>query len=208
MKVLFALLTASLAVAPCGAASVKVKVTDTHGRPVEDAVVFVRAVPGKKSPPPKESYIMDQVEQVFVPHVLPIVVGGSVRFPNKDAIHHHLYSFSEARKFELPLYKGQPSEPVRFDKAGAVKLGCNIHDWMNGVILVLSNPYFAKTGKDGSAELDWPAGKSVELEVFHERLRGEPAATRRAVAPGSAGPQEWALDLKTDFRKKKPDVKY
>lgn len=202
--VLSSLLAFSLA-APASAATLKLVVADKYGNPAADAVVYlVEEKPGKYAAP-EEPYVMDQVKQEFVPHLLPIVAGGRVSFPNKDAIHHQIYSFSEAKKFELPLYKGKPADPVVFETPGVVKVGCNIHDWMNGIILVLPNPVFARTDAKGLAELEAPAGaKSLTLEVYHERLRAEAAATRKTVAVADGAKVEWKLPLKLDNRKKRP----
>ena len=82
-----------------------------------------------------------------------VQVGTSILFPNKDNIRHHVYSLSSAKKFELPLYKGVPAEPVVFDKEGFVTLGCNIHDWMIAYVAVLGTPYFQVTGREGHALL-------------------------------------------------------
>ena len=79
---------------------------------------------------------MDQRNRAFVPHVLIVPVGSSVTFPNGDSVSHQVYSFSPARKFQLPLYRGSPNPPVVFDRAGVVTLGCNIHDPMRGYIFV------------------------------------------------------------------------
>ncbi|MCZ6678533.1 MAG: hypothetical protein O7E52_14950 [Candidatus Poribacteria bacterium] len=119
------------------------------GEPVEGALVFILNVPGVKFPPPKRLIPIDQINRKFVPHILPVLVGSTVTFPNKDNIHHHIYSFSKAKKFERPLYKGTDVEPVVFNKVGIVKLGCNIHDTMSGIVLVLQNPYFGITDKQG-----------------------------------------------------------
>lgn len=187
---------------PGSAATVKVSVTDADGKGVEDAVVFAYEV--KEAPkPPAEPYFIDQVNKEFVPHVLPVLVGGRVRFPNKDDIHHEIYSFSPARTFEQPLYKGEPAAPIAFDKPGVVKLGCNIHDWMSGVILVLPNRYFAKTGPDGKAELEVP--EDAELAVFHERLKGSVDDTRKKP---DAGAVSWSLKLKPEKKKKRTEIGY
>src|SRR5207302_1290602 len=84
-------------------------------------------------------------------YVTAVQVGTAVMFPNKDNIRHHVYSFSPAKKFELPLYAGIPAEPVVFDKEGIVTLGCNIHDWMVAYVAVLPTPYFQVTGREGRA---------------------------------------------------------
>jgi plastocyanin len=181
-----ALALAALAV-PARAGRLSVRVTDAKGEPVPAAVVYVTDVPGKTFAAPDEPYVMDQVDTEFEPRLLPVLVGGKVRFPNQDDIHHQIYSFSPAKSFELPLYKGEPADPLVFEKPGVVKLGCNIHDWMRGAILVLSNPYFAKTAADGTAQLDVPVKGPLELAVFHERMSQLPNETRRKVAWNADG---------------------
>lgn len=196
-----ALVGALLAV-PAAAAKLKVSVQDKFGNPVADAIVYLpEDQPGEA---PAEPFVMDQVKQEFKPRMLAVPVGAKVSFPNSDNVHHHLYSFSEAKKFEVPLYKGKPADPVVFDKAGLVKVGCNIHDWMNGMILVVPGPHFAKTDAKGAAELEVPDGEQAVVEVYHERLRGEPKETRKTVKLGPGGKAEWKLSMKTDGRKKRP----
>jgi hypothetical protein len=110
---------------------------------------------------------MDQVNKTFIPDLLPVTVGTEVRFPNHDQIHHHVYSFSRTKSFELPLYKGEDASPVLFDKVGVVKVGCNIHDWMSGIILVLPTPYYAVTDEHGQFVLqNLPTG-THELACWH-----------------------------------------
>ena len=194
---------------PALGAKIVASVTDDAGQPVEDAVVFVYGEADGPFKGREMPYEMDQVDKTFVPHVLPILVGSKVRFPNLDNIHHHLYSFSSPMTFELPLYKGEPTAPLVFSRPGVVKLACNIHDWMMGIILVLPNPYFARTGPDGQANLSVPDLPQVELAVFHERLKGPVEATRRSVK-GEKGllRAEWRLALKPLKVKKRPAIKY
>jgi hypothetical protein len=166
--------------------SVSGTVTGTDGKGIADAVVFVRdPVPPESlaHPPPQ---IEDQINKTFVPEVLPIVVGTLVRFPNHDQIHHHVYSFSPAKTFELPLYKGEDAKPVLFDKVGVVKIGCNIHDWMSGVILVLPTPYFAVTDQDGKFTLnDVPAG-TYSVSAWHALSKVKPEDATQSVQVGQA----------------------
>ncbi len=174
------------AAAPARAGEVAASVNDAAGKPVADAVVFVYEVPGGKFAAPAEPAIMDQVNKEFIPRVLPILAGTKVRFPNKDNTHHHIYSFSKAKKFEVPLFKDEPADPVEMDKPGVVKLGCNIHDWMLGYVLVLDNPYFALTGADGKARLSAIPEGEYEVAVWSERLKGPVEATRQKVKVGAA----------------------
>src|SRR5881394_852689 len=108
------------------AATIVVDVRDPQGAPLTDAVVF--ATPEGRDPAHANRgvAVMDQKDKTFVPHVLPVQVGTSVKFPNSDDIQHQVYSFSPAKTFQLPLYKGTPANPIVFEKPGVVTLGCNI----------------------------------------------------------------------------------
>jgi hypothetical protein len=95
------------------------------------------------------------------------------------------------------LYKGEDVPPVRFDQVGAVKLGCNIHDWMSGVILVVPTSYFAVTDEQGAFALpDLPPG-TYNVVAWHEGSKQGVEETRQAVAvDGTApAPLTFALDV-------------
>lgn len=136
--------------------------------------------------------VMDQVDSQFAPRVLAVTVGSRVSFPNRDDIRHHVYSFSSAKRFELPLYSGTPSEPVLFDVPGVVALGCNIHDWMIGYVHVLDTPYHAVSGEQGAASIRAPAGR-YQLRVWHERLAE--AAAPRDVELSESGVEPMSIQL-------------
>ncbi len=148
------------------AAALSVRVDDGTAA-LADAVASLHTVAAPAAPGTRA--IMDQRNTAFVPGVLPVQVGTSVSFPNSDSVQHQVYSFSAAKPFELPLYAGTPLEPVRFDTPGVVVVGCNIHDWMIGHIVVLDTPHFGKTGADGRVRLQVAPGR-YRLRVWHARL--------------------------------------
>ena len=159
------------------AASVQVDVQDAAGQPLGGAVVFLESAEARRLVKPLAEQEMSQENKQFVPEVRVLTVGTELRFPNRDTVRHHVYSFSPAKKFELKLYTGTPATPVRFDQPGVVVLGCNIHDQMVGWILVLDTPYFAQTpataGKAFMGEV--PPGR-YRLRAWHPRLpAGAPA---------------------------------
>ena len=159
------------------AASVQVDVQDAAGQPLGGAVVFLESAEARRLVKPLAEQEMSQENKQFVPEVRVLTVGTELRFPNRDTVRHHVYSFSPAKKFELKLYTGTPATPVRFDQPGVVVLGCNIHDQMVGWILVLDTPYFAQTpataGKAFMGEV--PPGR-YRLRTWHPRLpAGAPA---------------------------------
>ncbi len=180
-----------------------VSVRSATGEPVADAVVI--AVPVDLSglaPLRPRAEQLDQIDKEFVPRVKPVLVGSTVAFPNKDSVRHHVYSFSQAKRFELPLYAGVPSQPVLFDRAGVVVLGCNIHDWMVGYVYVSESPWFAKTGVDGRATLtDMPARRYV-VRVWHPELEADEQSTRREIEIGAGTTMEasWVVPLKHAIR--------
>ena len=161
--------------ASASAGTIVVDVHDPKGAALPDAVVYA-APEGREMPAASRNAVMDQKNKTFIPHVLPVQVGTAVKFPNSDDIRHQVYSFSPAKTFNLPLYKGTPANPIVFTSAGVVTLGCNIHDTMNGYIVVVDTPYFEKTESSGRVELrGLPAGKYV-VRVWHPDMKEEPAA--------------------------------
>ena len=183
------------------AGSLEVIVKDDKGGPGSDAVAY--AV-GAASAAPKKHAVVDQRDKQFVPYVTPVQVGTAVSFPNSDNIRHHVYSFSPAKKFELPLYSGVPAQPVVFDKVGFVTLGCNIHDWMIAYVAVLPTPYFQVTRQDGRALLkDLPPGQYT-VQVWHPGLKGQPEAfAQRVDVGGGTKSLQFTLPLKHDVRAKR-----
>jgi hypothetical protein len=182
-------------------------VRDAKGDLVRDAVIVavpIAGLPKVQGDRPKE--VIDQIDKEFVPQVKVVQVGTSISFPNKDNIRHHVYSFSPAKKFELPLYRGVPAEPVLFDKPGLVILGCNIHDWMIAYLYVVESPWFATTRVDGSARLgDLPAGE-YDVLAYHPRAKdpAEPLRQRASVGASTAARVSFGMTLKPPVRSSRP----
>jgi plastocyanin len=184
-------------------AEIAATVTDQQGRPVVDAVLVAMPVDGNvRSPPRPRDGSIDQVDKEFLPRVTIVPVGASVTFPNHDDVRHQVYSFSPAKRFELPLYAGVPARPIIFDKPGVVVLGCNIHDWMVGYVYVSESPFFAKTGKDGKAVLtDLPA-RAYVVRVWHPQLEMSEEATHKTIDVSRDRLIEaaWTVKLKREVR--------
>ena len=138
-------------------------------------IVFVRDVPGRKFVLPPKNPVMDQEKMTFIPHVLPVLVGSTVDFPNHDPVRHNVYSTKKSVKiFNLGQYKPGINKSVVFDTLGEIRLLCKIHLEMNATILVCQNPYFAATDKmTATFEIrNVPAG-TYKLGVNHEKVSGK-----------------------------------
>jgi plastocyanin len=158
--------TAAIAAPLASAAELLVHVETAAGTPVEDAIVY--AVPASPvSPASGLKYSIDQVNRQFVPQVNVVQAGTAVRFPNSDNIRHSVYSFSPTKVFTLRLYAGKSTDPVIFDRAGLVVLGCNIHDLMVSWLLVVDTPYFAHTDHGGAATLAKLPPGDYSLRTWH-----------------------------------------
>ena len=144
---------------------------------------FVVNIVDYVAPPPGPVPVkIVQKEATFEPHVLPVVVGTTVRWPNEDDIFHNVFSMTETQDFNLGFYKKEKVPEVRFDKLGRVDVFCALHTNMHCIILVLPNPFFAVAdAKRRFVIKDVPAG-TYRVRAWHERL---PNQVRDVVVPAT-----------------------
>lgn len=164
------ILVASLAASLVQAETVSVRIIDAAtGEPIPDAVIELSGTASQPVTP--VNAIVDQVDKEFVPPVTVVPLGSRIRFPNSDDILHHVYSFSPAKTFDIPLYGKNDSDSFgsTFDTAGVVEIGCNIHDWMLAYIYVAQSDYAAKSDASGVASLQDLAPGSYSVKVWHAR---------------------------------------
>jgi plastocyanin len=187
------LLHAALLVAVCALpalawpAVVEVRVLDSTGKPLPDAVVFLESREARAAVKPAPQVDVAQANKQFEPQVTVVPVGTAVNFPNRDTVRHHVYSFSPVKKFEIKLYVGTPAAPVVFDQPGVAVLGCNIHDQMAAWVLAVATPWFGKTGADGVVRLPQVPAGSYRLRTWHASLPvGAPAADQALVVEAAA----------------------
>ena len=148
------------------AAELSIKITDTEQNPLPYTVI---ELVNSQYPATADAELAQVVQQglTFQPFVSVIRQGTAVEFPNLDKTRHHVYSFSKAKTFELHLYAGKPKQPVVFDQAGIVTLGCNIHDTMLAYLYVSASRYSAVTDANGEAKFtDLPA-TDFQLSLWH-----------------------------------------
>jgi plastocyanin len=144
---------------------------------------------GHPAPPPVHAR-MDQRDEAFSPHVLTVNTGSVVDFPNNDRTFHNVFSLSKTKKFDLGRYGRGKSKTERFDRAGIVRVFCDIHSHMSAFVLVFNHPYYTTAAEDGQFEIDnIPAGTYTVI-AWHE---GEARDTRAVSIPAGGGYTE--LDL-------------
>ncbi len=155
------------------AETINVKVLDNKGNLLPNMVVYLE--------PPKDMIVhvsndlveVAQIDKSFSPYIGVMQKGSSVKFNNKDNISHHIYSPAGENKFAFKINAGQEYIKDDFSNTGSIAMGCNIHDWMSGHLLIIDTPYFTKTNDDGIASIDVKDKGEYNVVVWHPQMRGD-----------------------------------
>ena len=186
----------------CGAGELAIGIVDRAGRPVGDVVVTLAPLAAQPTHrgTALPTAVMDQRNLAFVPRVLVVATGTSVSFPNSDSVSHQVYSFSAAKRFQLPLYKGEGHAPVIFDHDGLVVLGCNIHDEMAGYIYVTSAAWFGTTDAAGTLRVPDLPGGDYQLTLWSPLVADPPPTLTRPIAIAAQGVTPSRVQLARELR--------
>jgi len=146
--------------------------------PVSDAVVSLRPAAGRVGAAARPNVVVNpqpvviqQTDREFAPRVTVVPVGSRISLPNNDAVPHSVYSFSAAKQFEFDVYVGSSPQVLTLDKTGVITLGCNIHDWMVGYVVVVDTPLAIKTDVNGAAAFANVLDGDYELRIWHSQQR-------------------------------------
>lgn len=170
------------------ATTLSVTLSDTHGKPVADAVVEVTrtdapmALPALATAP----HIVDQRDETFVPYVALMRPGEQVVFRNSDKTRHQVYSFSDIKRFEYVLRPGQSSDPLTVDKSGVVSIGCNIHDQMVTYLFITTAPLARVASAAGQVSFEGLAPGKYTVHVWHPQLPPGNNGPTQTITVGSA----------------------
>ena len=139
-----------------------------------NAIIFIEKVEGKTFSPPADHALMDQKNMTFIPHVLPILAGTTVDFLNSDDVLHNVFSPDKcAESFNLGTWPKGQKRSFTFKNPGCrATLLCKVHPEMEGYVVVLENPYFALSNKDGSYSIKNVPPGTYTISIWHEKLKG------------------------------------
>ena len=140
-----------------------------------DVVVYIQEAPGTF--PPGKLMEMDQLKMQFLPRVIPVVAGTAVKFLNSDPTPHNVFS-PDNEKYNLGTWPKGQSRDYAFTKCAKTPCVytqlCRVHPEMEGYVVVLQNPYFAVTDKDGRYEIGNVPPGSYTLGVWHTKSKAQP----------------------------------
>jgi plastocyanin len=180
-----------------GTGSIKGEITANGVRSPEDVVVYIESIPGEQKPPDAPA-AMNQKKLVFLPHVLAIVKGTTVKFQNGDPLLHNVFwSASDDGSYptkNLGTWGQGDSRTFTFDTLGSVVLLCNIHAEMEGHIVVLQNPFFAVVGKDGVYEIkNVPSGDYTVMTWYPKPKKLKSKSAKVTVQSGATATLDFTL---------------
>ncbi|MFQ5503547.1 MAG: carboxypeptidase regulatory-like domain-containing protein [Planctomycetota bacterium] len=138
---------------------------------LRNAVVWIqKGLDGWEFPVPEEPAVIDQKGCMYVPHVLGIRTGQPLKIRNSDSLMHNIRAVPRRnRLFNFSLSAAGKEMTKRFKKREiAVRLKCDIHDWMGAWVAVVDHPYFQVTGDEGAFELDHVPPGEYTITAWHE----------------------------------------
>jgi len=174
-------LAATRAVAGDAGATLSGKVEATPPKYLAETIIYLESVPGTYPP---RTHQMDQQGMKFVPRLLTITQGDSIRFTNHDGVAHNVYS-PDGETYNLGSFRGGEERLQTFTSPGVYAQLCSIHPEMQGYVLVSQNPYGTAVDAQGHYEIRGIPPGTYQVKVWNSHL---PAATRSVTlaAGGSA----------------------
>jgi len=159
----------------CSAISLSVTVNDVQNDTLEGVVVYVQFQSNDTLSTEKYTAIdIRQKDKGFSPYINVIQSNSKVTFSNLDDITHHIYSVTGNEKFSYTIKSGDISLPLKIKHSGLIAMGCNIHDWMSGYILVVDTPYYGITNKDGNIYFNLENPGIYQIVVWHPQMNEKP----------------------------------
>jgi plastocyanin len=158
----------------------------------QNIIVYIEQAPVGATEPTKAATLRQHDER-FLPHVLPVVRGTTVAFPNDDPLFHNVFSLSRAKSFDLGRYARGSARSVTFDRSGIVQVFCHIHSDMSAVALVLDNPYFAVPDAEGRYTIPHLPPGDYTVVAWHERIR--PITHRLHLEPDQVAQLDFTIPL-------------
>jgi len=152
---------------------VQVFVKSKTGQALTDMVVYLEPLDGQVLARSPKEVVVGQLGKSFAPYISVSQTGSKVNFVNQDDITHHIYSAGSDNKFSFKIRAGKTNSSTLFEHASEVAMGCNIHDWMSGYLLVVNTPYFDKTDNTGQVSFNLSKQGKYNIVVWHPQMQSD-----------------------------------
>lgn len=139
---------------------------------LKNTFVWIKAgLPNEHWDPPAEAAKLDQMGCVYEPHVLGLMVGQTLEISNSDTVNHNIHADAKVNAgWNVTEPPRAEERTAKFDKQEILfPVTCGVHPWMRSYLAVVSHPFFAVTGEDGSYSLKGIPPGSYTVEAVHEK---------------------------------------
>jgi hypothetical protein len=137
---------------------------------LKNVIVFIQDAP-PAPPPSTQPVILDQIGCVYVPHVIAIQTGQTLRIKSSDNLMHNVdiqsslnpqanFGFPAPGQHDFSFATPEPPFPVK----------CDVHPWMSAWIGVFNHPWFAVSASDGSFTISHVPPGNYTLIAWQEAL--------------------------------------
>jgi plastocyanin len=148
-------------------------VVDAKSKGLRHVAVYLDGAPArplaKNVAKTAEPVVIDQKDMVFMPRVVTVQEGRTVRFDNNDLSNHAVQAMSADTRnvFNILTPMGQPFDFKFVAQKGPVHIGCPIHMWMRAWVYVLPHPWSAVTDAQGALRIDDVPAGTHKLAFVH-----------------------------------------
>ncbi len=152
---------------------------------LHNVVVTVKGAGAQKPAPLAAKVVLDQKLCHYVPHVQAAPVGSTLEIVNSDPMLHNIHGYlGSATFFNMAMPLKNQHIPRVLNRPGLVHVKCDVHNFMNGFVVVVDAPY-AVVGDDGRYEVKGLPAGTYTVTAWHETL-GEKTAQVTVPASGAA----------------------
>ncbi len=161
--------------ASTNSSDVTLSIQNTKGQPVNDIVVWLTHEDGSpvQSNNEQKPVVVSQQNKKFMPYLSVAHPTSDVVFTNQDNITHHIYSINTQNSFSFKIRAGQPPIARKFSHKGTIAMGCNIHDWMSGYLLIVDSERYGITNESGNISMNQLSHGRYNINIWHPQLQTE-----------------------------------
>lgn len=189
------------------AEALNIQVFNPGHSPVNGVIVYANPLDFPAPDRKAEKIEVSQKNLAFNPFISVTQTDNEVAFTNQDDFTHHIYSISNDNRFSFKLKANHSHDlqpKLAEGQATQIAMGCNIHDWMSGYILVVDTPYFAKTDEQGKLTINLEQAGRYQLTLWHPQLDVQDNQINQTVNIDSDFDLEW--ELPTTLEVELPEV--
>lgn len=189
------------AVCKAGGKQVSEEVVVNNGK-LQNVFVYVKSgLPAETTFPPQTTEAtLDQKGCRYVPHVLGLHTGASLKIASADQTNHNVHPLPKNnREWNETIFPGSDAITRKFNQTEVmIPVKCGLHPWMRAWIGVLDHPFFAVTAETGKFNIQGLPPGEYEIEAWHEALKAQTLKLR--VAAQSEAKADFTFNAATAYQ--------